>query len=624
MAQSPNLQSPPPRIKNYFDPSSIVGEERAPLTLDPIRRRRFAEAVKWGMLIAFLVFLIWLPIWARQSKETRLSELLYVTSAAIYAAMVATGLPRFFPTRFFQPYRRAVDAARDWIVVGVVTGILYIAIILVLRTMNSPWGFAPTDGDWQQKRPLLLFISGMVGILVGKLLAINAEGLSGNGPLIIGIQILIQGCLLTVLAKWIHNALQYATIYATQAQMQQLLLGWMVPGLLFVVTLIWAGFLDIRMKRFHPDDTGAMLGNSAFVPLSIAIIGGPQSGKSVLLAGAYYEWMTTRSDQTHILQIRPLTEGSQPSQGNSEIEKVVRDLYETHPYRFPLGDVECKKLSFEVVVNDRTVATISFLDYPGGLLTGQSIPAHIGEEFWTHLKKADGLVLIADMSYARREMREPGFINLPSVTQDVMRQLAETNGTTRILPVALVYTKCDEYFDPRTREFNRDLYTDRIQQYEYDKLKTQWESYTAEKHQKFTQFSSWPSSAVLHTVPRTLTNGLPDDTQPFVIAQTPAPEPWNCAGPLMWITAKIMRYNISLFHDLLRTMVGGSSDMDLAVEMLEKAAAQSVRRANDQARRHKQQTDFAKVAPRPSSEEPSRGENSAPSSEEPRRQQNRP
>ncbi len=119
------------------------------------------------------------------------------------------------------------------------------------------------------------------------------------------------------------------------------------------------------------------------------------------------------------------------------------DLY-THSY-LPPGTVSCQDLPFELWLENECVARFNLLDYPGGALVDAAPDPKDVEEFWHRAAESDGIVLVADMSHARRGQRDDDWMDIMNRYKTVLQLVLERNGKNRVVPVALVLTKVDEY-----------------------------------------------------------------------------------------------------------------------------------------------------------------------------------
>jgi hypothetical protein len=571
-----------PQIKPVFPdatslespiPPGALGRRPSP-TLDPIARARVSRTAKWVMLAGILLLVAWLP--AIIGKAARVGgadagavNIAAIMAATIYGTVIATGLPRLLIPNLFGKWHEPVEALRDWIIVGVSTGILYVAFIFGIKTISK--NPAETFAEWMIWRMPLLLVASVISLFVGRALAIRRESVLssevGKGFL----QIAIPAVFLVVLERVLEKG--FGQLAEEQFKFLVPLLGG-GAGLCAAVALgiiTWAATADaslsqVRRKR----GAGAISDGTGPVDITLTVIGGRESGKTVLLAAAFYEWST---QQIGDLRIAPAEEvraeetiqlngsnGAAPATskgGAANLEDIARELYVNN--QFPVGTVSTQNLPFELYINDDKIARFTFLDYPGGAIAGRVANKQIVEEFWDRVADTDGLVMIADMSYVRRAQKDADWIQVRQAYLEVMQRLVERNGKRRVVPVALVLTKCDEFVDPNTGQIDLAALREGLMNFQYDDLEHQWRELNAKSGPGFVEFSTWITSAITYSVPQMDRNGLPDFTKPFIIAPPPPPiTPSGCAAPLLWICAKVLRWNVTVFYDISTFLFGSS------------------------------------------------------------------
>jgi hypothetical protein len=138
-------------------------------------------------------------------------NLALVTSATVFAAIIATGLPRLLAPGLFGKWHEPVEALRDWLLVGVATGFLYFGFIRVVAVSGIGPSQAGTTTDWLQWRlPLLLFAS-ILAVFAARSLAIRRESLVSTGAGKAIAQIIVQSVLIALLERPLEAMLRDLT-----------------------------------------------------------------------------------------------------------------------------------------------------------------------------------------------------------------------------------------------------------------------------------------------------------------------------------------------------------------------------------------------------------------------------
>ena len=320
---------------------------------------------------------------------------------------MATGVPRALLPKVFGRYHEAVEALRDWLIVGVISGFVYIILLNIAKAIHYGPPTAASLGDWLTARLPLLVIAGVVGLFGARFLAIRRDSVVGTGAIGV-VQVLIQAVLLGLLERPFERAL----LGMAQAGVRPAAGNYgsplcrRCPGYLDVgCKNVDAGLSTIRRRRGGSgvdDGTGP-------VDLTLTVIGGRESGKTVLLAAAFYEWSTQNIGNLRITPALDARIGeSMGSVGN--LEAVARELYVNN--QFPVGTVSTQNLPFDLSIGNERISRFTFLDYPGGAIAGQVADAKIVEDFWNRVEDTDGIILIADMSYVRRAHKDKDWLEV--------------------------------------------------------------------------------------------------------------------------------------------------------------------------------------------------------------------
>jgi hypothetical protein len=538
-------------------PQGITSQRPSP-ALDPIARGNVGRLAKWGLLVGVLFAILWLAsalFSPRALAENRPQSDGYflgiVVAATIFASVIATGLPRILLPGIFGRWADASEAFRDWLVVGLINGGIYGVLIALTKAMRPEW-IVDDTGGWLQFRLPLLLISSAIAVFIGRALAIRQEAIVGN---VVGAlwQVPLQVALVAVLFRVFELGLRTVTAMPFMPVVFGALALTSLAGALGIIT--WAASADASLLalrgrgRSGVDDGGP-------IDMTLTIIGGRESGKTVLLAAAFYEWSARGIGN---LRISPSEEAmrSDTRSDTSNLELVAKELYIDN--QFPVGTVSTQNLPFDLWMDDEKIARFTFLDYPGGAIAGNVANKKFVEQFYERVEDTDGIVLIADMSYVRRAKKEQDWLDVRNAYREVMRRIVARNGKRRVIPVALVLTKCDEFVDPNTGHIDVTALQAGLDEFEYDNLEPEWRELCKVQGPGFAEFSTWVTSAITYSQPQFGRDGLPDYTKPFIIAPPPPPiKPTGCASPLLWMCAKVMRWNYTLYSDIFRFIVGSS------------------------------------------------------------------
>ena len=326
---------------------------RASYALDPIARIRLSNLAKWGLLAALLLFVLWLPAHFYAANRVEMSEqsirtttgghklvdangnwvsgdkgkgqrdasghliqdetpvqstysLMIVFAVILFGVIIATGLPRIFLSNIFGRSTEAVNAARDWVVVGVITAILYTCGALLLKALSGSVGWISANADsydtWYPTRGPLVLVSAMIGLLVARSLALRADGMVGQGALNALGQLFVQAFLVVLLFIPFEKGI-YGLTKTDGAAPFLLIAAILMLGATLAI-LIWAWNADRKLIALQGKD-GSFRATDDPIEITLTVIGGRESGKTVLLAAAYYEWSLRDLGP---LQVRPASD----------------------------------------------------------------------------------------------------------------------------------------------------------------------------------------------------------------------------------------------------------------------------------------------------------------------------
>jgi hypothetical protein len=558
---------------------------------DPLLRAQISRTAKWLMLAAILLAIVWFPdiLYVSPTRlmsssdpgntdlvwlDPSLRSLTLIGAASIYATVIATGLPRLLFPGLFGKWTEAAEAMRDWLIVGVLTGAVYFTLVLGAHQMQFGPASGGTFAQWLMFRAPLLLLSVVIGLVVARAFAIRRDGVLNGGFGMAAAQIGMQALVLVFLEPGFERV--FTSIPTTSIIVPLIGICALLCALSAVGVLSWAFAADSHLStiRRRRGATGINDGVGP-VSLTLTVIGGRESGKTVLMAAAFYEWSTQNIGN---LRITPTSNRVTDStaQAMENLEDVARELYVDN--HFPVGTVSTQNLPFDLSLGQEKIASFTFLDYPGGAIAGRVADAQVAQDFWDRVDDTDGIVMIADMSYVRRATKDADWLEVRNAYRTVMQRIVDRNGKRRVVPVALVLTKCDEFIDPKTGRVDTAAIQAGLREFQYDELEAEWRRLNDHAGPNVVEFSTWITSAITYSQPQLGPDGKPDYKKPFEIAPPPPSlTPTGCASPLLWMTSKAMRWNVTLFYDLSKFIFGSTQRIRRRIEAvleLERIAAE--------------------------------------------------
>ncbi len=572
----------------FNNPESLSGRRpvRSP-ALDPLVRLRVSSLAKWALIVGLLSLIVWLPPQLRPYNRN-FYFLSCAIGATILAATVGTGLPRTLFPKAFGQWHDAAEAFRDWLVVGLCTGLLYGLGVALMRELQVPPYNPESFIDYLRYRSLLMFCCAAIGLLAARYIAVRREGLLDNNSRKTIAKLLVQALTVSLIYYWFYHGMEM--IYHLSAVIKVLGIVGPCSVLATLGIMLWAWGADSRLMRLQAQHHTTGIAGAVPMSLTLTVIGGRESGKTTMMAGAFYEWYTQDLGPLRIMPAVAVEANTNAESSGSatqeeailggDLRKVAVDLY-THNH-LPPGTVSCQDLPFELWLENECVARFNLLDYPGGALIDTAPDPKDVEEFWRRAAESDGIVLVADMSHARRGQRDDDWMEVMNRYKTVLQLVLERNGKNRVVPVALVLTKVDEYAHQAPGTLDSEQLFARFADFGYDQIEATWRRLNSKSGPACIEFSTWLTSAITYSQPVRGRNGQPDYTQPFQIAPPPPPiMPSGCASPLLWITSKAMRWNVTLFWDLKSFVFGPSPERRRQIKaMLELEEQANQRSAN--------------------------------------------
>ncbi|WP_395093812.1 hypothetical protein [Armatimonas sp.] len=619
----PPTELPSPNLSQYERPAQTpaplvtakTADKKLIQRLDPMERLKVAELAKWALLIGMGGLLMWFKalLWSMAKSTTsqglRVAYSL-VPIGAILAAFIATAILRSLVAKKAAAGKgatyKAVDALRDWAVTGIVTGVVAVFTILMARAIFPS---IPTDvrnAAYYVSRFIALAIAATIGLLVARRLAVRGDAVMAGGGMGI-IQILPQAALVALLTLPLNDLTDRIIQnwpFMTWATGIPALVGFGWAGL----TLAWAWKADQKLRflqggRQGRDSRYVATGGEA-LEMNFTVIGGRESGKTVLLAGAYKEWQENTAERYGVIvkpvDITPvnyeqLDQAQQRFYQDRNLD-YLSDLIYTYN-QWPPSTQGMREFKFDVFVRLRKgeqptkVARINLLDYPGSLLVTSDHSADAHRKYWNRIADSDGILFVGDISALRRGVQEEGLSDVHNAFRAAMDILIdgktdrkmginsegriEGNGKNRVIPVGMVMTKCDECVDlasglPNHVQMDNLIYGERRVRgkdevnsslLRYDGpfgILQEWEEKCRATGPGFADVEIFKTTAITASRPVNGTDGQPDTTRKFEMISPQDTTPTNCATPLLWLTARALRWNVTTFTELRRWLLGST------------------------------------------------------------------
>ncbi len=268
-----------------------VGGKSAAQLWTLVVRLRISSLAKWALIGGLLSLIVWLPPQLRLPDDRNLYFLSCAVGATILAATVGTGFPRTLFPQVFGQWHDAAEAFRDWIVVGLCTGLLYGPGVALLRKLQMPPYNPENFVDYLRYRSLLMFCCAAIGLLVARYIAVRREGLLDNdsGGKVIG-KLLVQALTVSLIYYWFYHGME--SIYRLPAMVKVLGISGQFSVLATGAIILWAWVADSRLMRLQARHHTTGIAGAEPMDLTLTVIGGRESGKTTMMAGAFYEWYT--------------------------------------------------------------------------------------------------------------------------------------------------------------------------------------------------------------------------------------------------------------------------------------------------------------------------------------------
>ncbi len=549
--------------------STLQNSQSARLSpaFDPIRRQYLCSFARWMLLFALVLGVtggvgsVRIDLQGVVHYERSYYLLEHCLAAFVSAVLVVGGI-RVLIFPLLEIWYDATDAIRDWMAIGIVTGLCYGGLIYASLTMGRPG--AIDFESWMHERFGLACFASFVGILLAQYRAIAPEGLRSRGyaaPFLVLLQVVLMGWSFWYTTWGVRNLL-------LDPSARQVCLITCILALFVGLSILFVAYSQEK-DLYHAQREGKPESgiSSIDMVMQVTIIGGRHSGKTCCLAGAYQESVDAIAFPNiqieSMLASGVLGEAASPLKTLKELADQIYTPNVTP--NLPPGSASCSHHAFRLKYRNTPVAEFKILDYPGEIIRGNWHDPKDIEDFNNRVQYTDLLLLVVDMSALRLREGASDAKEIITKYRNYMQQIAFRNGSRRIVPVALVLTKADEFRDGEGLDTAAIEST--LQLYGFDQLEELWKSLAYEPEgPKYFQFSTWYSSAFTETEPRTIRSDGKDQTLYYPLSGL---KPTNCLAPIFWLCSQGMRWNYTVVGNLWGWIWGGSkTDREFRKAML--------------------------------------------------------
>jgi hypothetical protein len=531
--------------------------------------------------------------------ETPLERRLFfwLPLSTFLAAIVAFALPRLVFSNILGKWRDPVDAARDWLVTGFVTGIFSIIGISLARSLPGMTREVIDPSKWWILSAPIYAGASILGVMIASRNTTSVTSNGGRSRRVHPLHLILQPILVCLLVRPLEQFFDNRWVRITNIDFVSGFAAFIVLTIVLAVLMnAWA--FDKRLQEAQGGSRGVLSGSKP-LELNITVVGGKSAGKTVFLAGAWWQWNT---ELTGRIKIEPSTESAGDLgmfvDDDSEIDVVANSLYtgydpsEQGGSRFPQGTATTRLFQFDMSYveddgRESKVATFRLLDYPGGALIrdGQSprggedmyeghVDPRITKSIYDYIDRSDAVLYIEDMSALRRGVRGKDTLHVMSTVKQVVDRVFKTSKQHRIVPLAVVMTKCDEFVD-QSGAFDNKAIEKTIRSSQAVKIAEYWKK-KSDTTTKFSRVRSFKTTAITYSKPQRGSDGKDDMTRPFIPDEPPSIKPGNCLDPLLWLCRECMHWNVTAFADLKGFILGSSSLAEVqrdAIDELERILA---------------------------------------------------
>jgi len=564
------------------DPSTNA---QAASTFEPLTRLRIASAAKWNILLTYIFFLVSGPhLFSayfyrpnRFSLEASVRSLLIAIASACAAVLltegvitsVGAGRGSHSERKSFPKIFRIPDAFREWIVASSLTGVFYLTVIMWLNSSGFP---APSGSltslsiselypnEWQKYRFLSLCLCTLCGILIARKHSRDHENRMRSASH-------LSSFVTFVRAIWVALA-QAVAVACLSRPIEYFLFrerGWQVvvwyAAILCALASLVIGLIayidDRQLKHIRPPSTNP----DGSASLNIVVVGPRASGKTCLLAAAVYE---SEERSTYRLAFTPFKDTSGVNsvgdnkgrtqdntwarfsdddvQADNDFEYITHSLYSQ--FQFPTGNIRSMPLNIAVSYLQQPFLQLNILDMPGGAMYGRAAEERGFYRLWERIERADALVIVIDMARHVGSFRPKDFYEYSNAYRQIMSRVISHNGVKRVVPIAFVMTKCDEWVHQETGLVEERQMEHAFNERGYAELIEYWIQ-LCKKFNAVPVVSSWTTSAITFSIQEIPEGGHYSPKPP-----PPGIRPSGCIDPFLWLASTAVRWNSTLFDDL--------------------------------------------------------------------------
>lgn len=525
-------------IKDVFKKNGT--EYNSDLVKLPKRRAEEGGGIKWSEIFTFV---------KGDAIPLEITAYNYYNVGLIVAVFVASGILLLPMAKLYGQWRDPADAFRDWCVNGFVTLLVWAVIKYGISSVpGAPKEISVVGAAYYIWNIPILVVSAAIGKWVGSMVAIGAKA---NQPLLYVIHV----ALVTVLYLPFNTFFNQQVGPAKNAF--EVFTGIAILSLAVATGIIVrAVSFDRKLQSLQGGQRGVVLPDKP-LELNVTLVGGKSTGKSVFLAAAFYQWERVMSGPIRIVPYRDGREVGGHDE-DTDLRAVADRLYGAHSMSddprnwFPSGTATTRMYRFKMVYRtddgDHDVAIFTLLDYPGAALVGADIGKSLVNQVYEHLEQTDAVLYIADMSAIRRRVIQDQSVR--DTFREVLRRVINHGGRHRVVPIGIVYTKCDEFIDPDTGRMTKGEIEQRLREARYDEVVDTWRRESRQNGPGFDRMREFFTAAISHSAPQLDEYDMPDLSLPYMPYEPPAIRPVNCLPPLLWVFSEVIRWNTTATADL--------------------------------------------------------------------------
>lgn len=277
------------------------------------------------------------------------------------------------------------------------------------------------------------------------------------------------------------------------------------------------------------------------LPLSLAIVGPSNVGKTVFLTRAYSLLRGVVGKGFLSLD---------PSQESLDLIEPTRKILEDER-KWPGGTVGVSTIPFKLTYGIKDLVTFNWMDLPGGAFTN---PARYEAEsaiFYEHLVNCDALAMLIDACDLKQSGDEVPFEHIYiDVARKLFQRLESVGKGARPVPLAIIVTKSCRVDKSVLKSARPKL----------ERIAGFWQTLATQCGLKSPSVQIFYSSAVFTADAE---NNLPPEGKPLYSR--------NCMEAVIWLAAQTLRSNVSVLDSV--SGFHGRSDLQKMVLHLETVSA---------------------------------------------------